>query len=131
MITVLVDHNIEGQAVLLWGTLVAEGWSELLPLRLTTFAELGLPIASTDRAVWRFAQAHEMLLLTDNRNMADADSLEQTIRDENLPASLPILTIGDVRQVVDKTYRERCVTRLIEICLDLSNYRGAGRLFIP
>ena len=47
MITVLVDHNIEGQAVLLWGTLVAEGWLELLPLRLATFAEVGLPFAST------------------------------------------------------------------------------------
>lgn len=44
MITILVDHNVEGHAVLLWGTLVAEGWAELLPLHVTTFAEAGLPV---------------------------------------------------------------------------------------
>ncbi len=131
MITVLVDHNIEGQAVLLWGTLVAEGWLELLPLRLATFAEVGLPFASTDRVVWQFAQAHGMLLVTDNRNMAGSDSLEQTIREENKITSLPVLTLGDVRRVVDKTYRERCVARLVEICLDLNDHLGSGRLFIP
>ena len=30
MISVLVDHNMEGQAILLWGTLAAEGWLALL-----------------------------------------------------------------------------------------------------
>jgi len=31
--TVLVDHNMEGQAVLLWGTLAAEDWLEVVPLK--------------------------------------------------------------------------------------------------
>ncbi len=98
---------------------------------MVTFADVGLSPSSTDREVWRFAQSQAMLLLTDNRNMAGPDSLEQTIRDENLPTSFPILTIGDVRQVVDKLYRQRCAARLVEISLDLDNYRGARRLFIP
>jgi hypothetical protein len=34
---VLVDHNIEGQSVLLWGMLAAEGWLELVPLQRITF----------------------------------------------------------------------------------------------
>ena len=46
---ILVDHNVEGQATLLLGTLAADGWLELVPLRLVTFAQVGLPINSTDR----------------------------------------------------------------------------------
>lgn len=54
MITVLVDHNMEGQATILWGTLATEGWLDLVPLRLVTFREVGLPVDSSDRVVWRF-----------------------------------------------------------------------------
>jgi hypothetical protein len=96
MITILADHNIEGQALLLWGTVGAAGWLELVPLRLVRFAEVGLPHTSSDREVWRFAQANQMYLLTDNRNMEGGDSLEQTIRDENTEMSLPVVTIGRV-----------------------------------
>ena len=56
MITLLIDHNIEGQAIMLWGTLGAEGWPELLLMRMVTFAEAGLSDDSSDRVVWRFAQ---------------------------------------------------------------------------
>ncbi len=35
--TVLADYNLEGQAILLWGTLATEGWLNLLPLRLVMF----------------------------------------------------------------------------------------------
>lgn len=94
IITLLADHNIEGQALLLRGTLGAAGWLELVSLRLVRFVEVGLPYDSSDRAVWRFAQARQMLLLTDNRNMVGADSLEQTIRDENQAASLPVITLS-------------------------------------
>jgi len=44
--TILVDHNMKGQALLLWGTLAAEGWFDLLSLRLVTFADVGLPVHS-------------------------------------------------------------------------------------
>lgn len=46
---ILVDHNMEGQAVLLRGTLAAEGWIELLGLRFVTFREAGLAVDSSDR----------------------------------------------------------------------------------
>lgn len=130
MITILVDHDIEGQAMALWGTLAAEGWLELFPLGLATFEKTGLPLDSSDRTVWRFAQAKGMLLLTNNRNMRGEDSLEQTLRDENTATSLPILTIGNVERLREQIYRQRCATRLIEIGLDLENFLGAGRIFI-
>lgn len=131
MITILVDHNMEGQATLLGGTLVTEGWLDLIPVRLVTFAEVGLPFDSSDRSVWRFVQAQQMLLLTDNRSMKGADSLEQTPREENTPTSLPILTIGSVNRLDERGYREECAERLVEIVLDLENYLGASRIFIP
>jgi hypothetical protein len=129
--TILVDHDIEGQVLILWGALAAEGWLELCPLELVTFVQAGLPVDSSDRTVWRFAQVHGMLLLTHNRNMNDADSLEQTIREENTPTSLPVLTLGRAERLRENAYRERCVVRLIEIALEIEQYLGTGRLFIP
>ena len=131
MITILVDHNVEGQAMLLLGALGTAGWLELRPLRLIMFAQAGLAYHSSDREVWRFAQDKGWLLLTANRRMQGEDSLEQTIREENTTTSLPVLTISDGRRMVEKTYRERCAVRLLEIVLDLDTYLGVGRIFLP
>jgi hypothetical protein len=120
----LVDHNIEGHAMLLWGILSAEGWLDVMALRMVTFPQVGLSYNSSDREVWRFAQAQQMLLLTANRRMQGEQTLEHTIREENTPTSFPVLTIGNAD-------RERCAIRLIEIGLDLENYLGTGRVFIP
>ena len=73
-----------------------------------------------------------MVLLTANRSMKGKNSLEQVMREENTPTSLPVVTIGDADRVLsDPAYRNRCVDRIIEIALDIDNYRGAMRLFIP
>lgn len=128
---VLVDHNIEGQSVLLWGVLAAKGWLELVPLQRLTFQEVGLPFDSSDRFVWRFAQAQEMVLLTGNRSMQGDDSLEQTLREENTPDALPVITIAGLARLDERGYRERCSMRLLEIMLDIDQYRGTQRVFIP
>ncbi|MBM4254556.1 MAG: ACP S-malonyltransferase [Deltaproteobacteria bacterium] len=128
--TLLVDLNVEGHAVLLSGTLAAAGWLELLPLRFVRLVEMNLPYDSTDRVIWRFAQANQMYLLTDNRNMEGDDSLEQTIREENLATSLPVLTISRSDQMMNQSYREACATRLLEVLLYPERYFGVGRLFI-
>lgn len=131
MITILVDHDIEGQAALLWSTFATAGWLELTDFRLVTLADVGLPWDSSDRTVWEFAQAQRLLLLTGNRNMEGEDSLEQTIRHHNHATALPIITIGSIARLVDPVYRDRCATRLAEIALYIEDYLGAGRLFIP
>ena len=131
MITILSDHDIEGKVFLLWGAVTASGWLELLPMRLVRFRDVGLPPDSTDRVVWRFAQAQGMILLTNNRNMEGFDSLEQTIREENTTISLPVLTIGDFDRITERAYREDCAARLLEIVVYLDDYLGVGRLFIP
>ena len=127
----LIDRNIEGQALLLWGSLTATGWLDILPLRLMSLRETGLPDDNNDREIWRFAQAHQCLLFTNNRNMSDQDSLEQTIREEITVTSLPVLTVGSADRLTERVYREECIERLVEIIVYLDDYRGVGRLFLP
>jgi len=131
MNTVLADHDIEGYVTLLWGVLGAERWIETLCLNLATFRTVGLPVQSTDREVWRFAQANRMILLTNNRNMRGENSLERTIREENTPESLPVITVGNVSRLREGDYRERCATRLAEIIMDLEFNLGRGRIYVP
>jgi len=131
VITLLVDHNVEVQAALLWSTITTEGWLDIVPMRLVRFADVGLAHNSTDRIVWKHAQAHGMLLLTANRNMDDEDSLEQTMRAESTTGSLPVITISKIDHMVEAAYRARCATRLAEIVIYLSDYVGTGRIFIP
>ena len=127
----LSDHDIEGYAQLLWGTLASAGWLDLIHLELTTFKEVGLPVNSNDRQVWRFAQANNYILITNNRNMKDETSLEHTIREENQLNSLPVLTIGNMERLAEISYREQCADVLVEISLDLENHLGRGRIYLP
>lgn len=131
MTTILVDHNIEGWATLIFAILIAERWAELLELELALLADVGLSKESSDRDIWRMAQARGMLLLTANRTMTGSDSLERTMREEGLSGSLPVLTIGSVHRLDDSAYREACAERLAEIVVDIEQYRGVPRTFIP
>jgi hypothetical protein len=128
----LVDHNLEGHALILLGNIANLGWLELLPIRFMTFEEVALSISSDDRGVWRFAQVNHMILLTANRSMKGRNSLEQVMREENTSTSLPVVTIGNADRILsDPDYRNRCVDRLIEIVFDIDDYRGSRRIFIP
>jgi hypothetical protein len=128
---VLLDHHMKKQGILLWATMGNEGWLKLLDIPMLTFDDVGLPINSNDREVWRFAQTQQLILLTGNRNKDGADSLEQTIRNENTSNSLPVITIGIVDRLEESTYREQCAERLVEIILNIENYLGIGRIYIP
>lgn len=128
---ILVDYNLNRSALLLSGSLVAGDWLAIAPIQFVIFADVGLPMDSSDRRVWRFAQENQMVILTGNRNAKGDDSLEEVMREENCITSFPILTIGDLDRVKEYVYRERCVERLVEIAIDLQNFMGAGRIFIP
>ena len=85
---VLLDHHLKKQGILLWATMGSEGWLKLLDIPMLTFEDVGLPIDSRDRDVWRFAQEKQLILLTANRNNDGEDSLQQTIQAEIQPTSL-------------------------------------------
>ncbi len=128
----LVDHNLRGHSVVLAGSLSASGWLDLIAIRFVLFEEVGLAVTSDDRTVWRYAQANRMILITANRSMKGKDSLEQVMREENTSTSLPVVTIGNInRLLVEPAYRERCANRLIDIVVDIEDYEGAMRIFIP
>lgn len=129
--TFLVDYNLDGYALVFLGTLIKLGWSEFVSIRFVTFREVGLSMDASDRAVWRYAQENQMMILTANRNMKGEDSLEEVIRETNTASSFPVVTIGNLDRLDEFEYRERCVERLLEIVIDIEQYRGAGRLFIP
>lgn len=128
---VLLDHHLKKQGILLWATMGSEGWLKLLDIPMLTFEDVGLPIDSRDRDVWRFAQEKQLILLTGNRNKDGEDSLEQTIRNENTPNSLPVVTIGMTDKLEERDYREQCAEGLVEIVLNIENYLGVGRIYIP
>jgi len=122
---------MEGQAALLWDTYTKTGLTELAAVEFLMFNDVGLSADSNDREVWRFIQSNRMLLLTDNRSDNEKDSLEKTIREENMLTSFPVLTIGKISRIKEKFYREQCAERIAEIVSDLKNYLGVGRIFIP
>jgi len=131
MIVVLLDNDLTGHQELLTGTLHSTGWYEYGLVRFLTLAEAGIKTNEVDRLIWRRCQAGGMILMTGNRNQDDPDSLEQTLREENVPDSLPVITVSDPQRISEADYRERCVHAIITIVFDLGNYLGSARQFIP
>ncbi len=128
---VLLDHHMKKQGLMLWAILENDGWLELLDIPLVTFADLGIPVDAPDRQIWHFAQEHRIILLTANRNNKGAESLAQTIREENTPTSLPVLTIGSLDRMEESIYRDQCAERIVEVIMNIEDYLGAGRVFVP
>ncbi|MCY7275232.1 MAG: hypothetical protein LH702_16225 [Phormidesmis sp. CAN_BIN44] len=77
----MLHRSIQQRQILL-GNIASQGWLELLPIRFVTFKEMNLLIDSSDRIVWRLAQANQMMLLTANQSMKGEESLEQALREK-------------------------------------------------
>jgi hypothetical protein len=135
VITLLADANIEGQVAYLAARMQGETWREFwdhLQLRCATFDQVGLNRTDPDSVVWQRCQELGLLLITDNRNLDSADSLEDTIRRFNTPESLPVFTVGRAKNILsDAAHAERVIDRLFRYLLELDSVRGAGRLFLP
>jgi hypothetical protein len=135
MAGIMADHNLEGHFVVLLRLWTSDAWVmlwESLELEVESFARLGMPYNTSDRELWQVCQQREIVLLTANRNDEGPDSLEATIRDLNTLTSLPILTIADPELVLtSQDYAERVAIQVLEYLMDLDNFRGTGRLFVP
>jgi hypothetical protein len=135
MPAIMADHDIEGQTQVLLRLLTSAAWSEVwheLAVRVESFASLGLPEDTADAALWQSCQTQQIILITGNRNKAGPDALEAVIERNNTPTSLPVLTIGTPPRVLSsREYAERVATRLLEVLLDVEQYRGTGRLYLP
>ncbi len=132
---ILADVNIEGQVFILLTALESPSWRGVwgpLQLPLRTFAELGLSANLSDDLVWQRCQQDQLVLITGNRNRSGADSLEATLRSQNTPQALPVLTVSDPTRILhSRDYTLAVVERLLTYLIDIDNYRGTGRLYLP
>ena len=130
-ITLLLDHDLEGQVLFLEAGWRETGWDQYLHLEFIRLRDLNVPNDVTDQEIWHYVQREQFLLLTNNRNREDETSLEATIERENTPDSLPVLTVSDKDKLVLPAYRQQAAHKLAAVIIDLENYLGVGRVFIP
>ena len=130
-ITILVDQDMLGFDTFLEEGLKETGWDQLIQFHLRRPHDCGLPANLPDQDIWRFVQENRLLLITNNRNNEDETSLQATMRRENTLESWPIITVSDKNALIQSDYRQRVAHRLAEIIVDLENYLGTGRLFVP
>jgi len=135
MRAILADVNVRGHMSALLTHLQGDRWRELwdsLNLSVETFAALGLALNASDRLLWHTCQEQEIVFVTGNRNHDGPESLEAAIRELNLPHSLPVFTLADTQRILSSgAYADRVAERLLEYLLDIDNYRGTGRLYLP
>lgn len=132
---ILADINVGRQQRAILAIWTADTWRDLwtpLELCVESFQTLGLPFDSPDDLIWRTCQREELVLVTGNRNDDVPDSLQATIRAENQPGNLPVITIADQDRVLrDRLYAEKVAERLLDYLLRIDEVRGAGRLYVP
>lgn len=129
--TILLDHDLEGRARYLQAGLRETGWDQDLTIEFVRLRDLDLPDDASDQDIWRVAQQQRLLLITNNRNKEDATSLEATIERENLPDSLPVLTLSQANRLISPDYRQQAAHKLAEIIIYLDDYLGVGRIYLP
>lgn len=131
----LADVNIEGHVDVLVQILRQPPYDEFwdwLRIGSHRFADVGLPANALDIDVWMKCQRERLVLLTGNRNEEDPTSLETAIRTMNTSDSLPVVTIGDVdRFLHDRDYARETANRLMEYLIEIEQYLGTGRLYVP
>jgi hypothetical protein len=135
MLRLLADENAEKYLDAVLSVCRSPRWVGIwaaLDVRVVTFADLSLVGSAPDDAIWFACQREGVVLFTDNRNSDTLDSLQATILAQNTVSSLPVLTPGESpRLLTDQDYLERAAIRLMEILMEIDQYRGTGRLFIP
>ena len=131
----LADVNIQGHVDLLVILINAEPWRlfwEHLQLKYLHFSDVGLAPDAKDSLIWDTCQKEELILITENRNKDDPDSLEATIQARNNLTSLPVFTIANIpRMRASQQYADRVIDKLIDYLLRIDTVRGTGRLYIP
>ncbi len=132
---ILADNNVEGHVNRLLFLLRGDEWGDVwasLGLTVESFDGLGLARDTPDDVLWHVCQQRELILITANRLQRTEDSLEGTIRRHNSPQSLPVVTLADADRILeDRAYADRAIVKLLEYLLEIDNYRGTGRLYVP
>ena len=132
---ILADINVVGHVegiVAIWTSATWRDLWDALVLEVFDFGALGLSDRSPDALIWRTCQQEQLVLITANRNDDGPDSLGTTIRNENQPDSLPVVTIADAKRVLrDRDYAERVAVSVLDYLMRIDEVRGTGRLYVP
>ncbi len=132
---ILADINIHGHIRALNAVLAKDPWDAFWKdagMAFLSFQDVGLVPAATDRVIWLTCQQQGLIHLTANRNDDGPDSLENTLRTQNTPESLPVFTLANAKRILDeRQYAERVVIRMLEYIEDLGRVLGTGRLYLP
>lgn len=126
-ITILLDHDLEGQVVFLEAALRETAWDQDLHIEFIRLRDLNLPQDCTDEVIWTYVQQERLLLITNNRNRDDESSLQTMVEVHNSPTSLPVPTISDQTKLIIPEYRQRVVDKIVAVVVDLANYLGTGK----
>jgi hypothetical protein len=134
----LADVNLRGHLPYLERKIADLGLLNLLRkdlgLDFLTFAKLGLQPNLDDRSLWLFCQEHEWVLITDNRNQEDEDSLQATLTDLWFEGKLPVLTLASKRTFeTSSRYALIVAEEVAEILFATfqENVRDQARIFVP
>jgi len=133
--TILVDECIDGYADDLIRLANDPFWQDFrnaLGLQFVRFRHVGLPTGSTDRNVWQFCRARQFILITNNRNCDGPESLGVLIRTETDLDSPPVFTIGNMdRFDSEPSYTRNVIEKLYAYLIDLDDWLGCGRIYLP
>jgi hypothetical protein len=131
----MADNDAGGHVAILVRIISGGDWNTFwndLELVTVTFEDLGIDRDVSDAVLWRACQREQVVLITNNRNADDPDSLESTISAENRPDSLPVFTLARAARIAtDRAYAERTAISLLDYLTGLDDVRGTGRIFIP
>ncbi len=133
----LADVNVQGHLPYLQRVLAGLGLLEMLHelgLALQTFPDLGLDRGLDDRALWNYCQANQWVLITDNRNREDENSLQATIQDSWREGHLPILTLANKGKFENSAaYAARVAEDVADLLIRVfhDGIRNQPRIFVP
>ena len=132
---ILADVNVDGQLehlrIHLAGGHFRQEWLDL-GIGWFGFGDLGWNRNMPDDQVWARCQENDLILITGNRNGQGPHSLEATIRAQCGPRSWPVMTISRAGHLLrSRDYADRIVERLMDYLMNIEDYRGAGRLYLP
>jgi hypothetical protein len=133
---ILADINIAGQVRFLLETFYAsEEWAEFrndLKHTCHFFEELGLDRRASDDIVWQTCQDNGLGLITGNRNHDGPTSPEAPLRERLKPDSLPVITVSKPNSLgLSAASTAQVGIKLLEYLYNITNYLGAGRLYVP
>lgn len=133
----LADVNVQGHLPYLRRLMDGQGLLDILTelgVSLVTFRDLGLDRGTDDRTLWQYCQDNGWVLLTDNRNHHDENSLDATIQDSWREGHLPVLTLASKRKFENsETYATRVAEDVAELLFVafVDGIRDQPRIFVP